>query len=141
MIEPGLETAVGIHLDATFGPVVTFGLGGAFAKAIADTATRATPLTDRDAGELVRAARAWTVLADSDYAIAALEQLVLRVGLLADLIPEVAELELNPVLVSKRAATAVDVMLRVAPAPVDLNPAARRMLRSVPSEGQAPVLR
>ncbi len=141
MSEPGLETAVGIHLDATFGPVVTFGLGGAFAKAIADTATRATPLTDRDAGELVRAARAWTVLADSDYAIAALEQLVLRVGLLGDLIPEVAELELNPVLVSKRAATAVDVMIRVAPAPVDLNPAARRMLRSVPAEGQAPVLR
>ena len=40
MIDPGLETAVGIRHDATFGPVVTFGLGGAFAEAIADIATR-----------------------------------------------------------------------------------------------------
>ena len=56
MIEPGLETAVGIRHDTTFGPVVTFGLGGAFARAIADSATRVTPLTDRDAHDLVRAA-------------------------------------------------------------------------------------
>ena len=64
MTAPGLETAVGIHHDSTFGPVVTFGLGGAFAAAIADTATRVTPLTDRDAVDLVRiGARAWSVLA------------------------------------------------------------------------------
>ena len=43
MTAPGLETAVGIHHDSTFGPVVTFGLGGAFAAAIADTATRVDP--------------------------------------------------------------------------------------------------
>ena len=141
MTEPGLETAVGIHHDATFGPVVTFGLGGAFAKAIADTATRVTPLTDRDAGDLVRAARAWSVLEDSDYAIGALEDLLLRIGLLADLIPEIDELVMNPVLVSTSAATAVDVSIRVAPAPVDPNPAARRMLRPVPAEGPAPAPR
>ncbi len=141
MTDPGLETAVGIHHDATFGPVVTFGLGGAFAKAIADTATRVTPLTDRDAGDLVRAARAWSVLEDSDYAIGALEDLLLRIGLLADLIPEIDELVMNPVLVSTSAATAVDVSIRVAPAPVDPNPAARRMLRPVPAEGPAPAPR
>ena len=69
MIDPGLETAVGIRHDATFGPVVTFGLGGAFAEAIDDIATRVTPLTDRDAADLVRSARAWSVLADSSYAL------------------------------------------------------------------------
>ncbi len=114
MTAPGLETAVGIHHDSTFGPVVTFGLGGAFAAAIADTATRVTPLTDRDAVDLVRSARAWSVLADSDYAIAAVEDLLLRVGLLADLVPEVAELTMNPVLISTTSATAVDLSIRVA---------------------------
>ena len=89
---------MGIRHDATFGPVVTFGLGGAFAEAIDDVATRVTPLTDRDAADLVRSARAWSVLADSIYALDALEDLLLRVGLLADLMPEVVELAMNPVL-------------------------------------------
>ena len=119
MIEPGLETAVGIRHDTTFGPVVTFGLGGAFARAIADRATRVTPLTDCDAHDLVRAARAWSVLAEGDYAIEAVENLLLRVGLLADWVPEVAELSMNPVLVSASSAMAVDVSVRVSPAPAD----------------------
>jgi hypothetical protein len=121
--------------------VVTFGLGGAFARAIADTATRVTPLTDRDAVDLVRSARAWSVLADSDYAIAAIEDLLLRVGLLADLVPEVAELTMNPVLISTTSATAVDLSVRVAPNAAPPSPAARRMLRPVPEEGRAPVHR
>lgn len=130
MIDPGLETAVGIRHDPTFGPVVTFGLGGAFARAIADTATRVTPLTDRDAYDLVRAARAWSVLAEGDYAIEAVEDLLLRVGLLADWVPEVAELSMNPVLVSASSAIAVDVSVRVSPAPADPMAEARRMLRT-----------
>jgi acyl-CoA synthetase (NDP forming) len=127
MTEPGLETAVGIHHDATFGPVVTFGLGGAFARAIADSAARVIPLTDRDAYDLVRAARAWSVLSEGDYAIDAVEDLLLRVGLLADWVPEIAELSMNPVLISASTATAVDVSVRVAPA-VDPVEEARRML-------------
>jgi hypothetical protein len=141
MTAPGLETSVGIHHDSTFGPVVTFGLGGAFAAAIADTATRVTPLTDRDAVDLVRSARAWSVLADSDYAIAAVEDLLLRVGLLADLVPEVAELTMNPVLISTTSATAVDLSIRVARPSANPNPASRRMLRPVPAEAPAPARR
>ncbi len=140
MIDPGLETAVGIYSDATFGPVVTFGLGGAFAEAIDDVATRVTPLTDRDAADLVRSARAWSVLADSSYALGAVEDLLLRVGLLADLMPEVVELAMNPVLISTDSATAVDLTIRVAPARSDLGDPARRMLR-VPGEAPAPVPR
>jgi hypothetical protein len=140
MIEPGLETAVGIRHDATFGPVVTFGLGGAFAEAIDDVATRVTPLTDRDAADLVRSARAWSVLANSSYALGALEDLLLRVGLLADLMPEVVELAMNPVLISTESATAVDLTIRVAHARSDLGDPARRMLR-VPGEAPAPVPR
>ncbi|HMK13205.1 MAG TPA: acetate--CoA ligase family protein, partial [Acidimicrobiales bacterium] len=141
MIPPGLETAVGIHHDATFGPVVTFGLGGAFSSAIADIATRVTPLTDSDAADLVRSARAWGVLDGSDYAVAALESLLLRVGMLADLVPEIAVMTMNPVLVSATSATAVDVSIRVAPPPPDPNPAARRMLRTVPAEAPEPAHR
>ena len=140
MIDPGLETAVGIRHHATFGPVVTFGLGGAFAEAIDDVATRVTPLTDRDAADLVRSARAWSVLADSIYALDALEDLLLRVGLLADLMPEVIALAMNPVLISTESATAVDLTIRVAPARSDLGDPTRRMLRA-PGEAPAPVPR
>ena len=48
----------------------------------------------------------------------ALEDLLLRVGLLADLMPEVVELAMNPVLISTESATAVDLTIRVAPAPI-----------------------
>ncbi|HTN78659.1 MAG TPA: acetate--CoA ligase family protein, partial [Acidimicrobiales bacterium] len=141
MIRPGLETAVGIHHDPTFGPVVTFGLGGAFASAIADTATRVTPLTESDAADLVRSARAWGVLEGGDYAVDAVEDLLLRVGMLADLMPEIAQLTMNPVLISATSATAVDLSLRVAPPPPDPNPAARRMLRMAPAEAPEPARR
>jgi hypothetical protein len=81
------------------------------------------------------------VLADSDYAIAAVEDLLLRVGLLADLVPEVAELTMNPVLISTTSATAVDLSIRVARPSADPTPASRRMLRPVPAEAPAPARR
>jgi hypothetical protein len=80
------------------------------------------------------------VLANSSYALGALEDLLLRVGLLADLMPEVVELAMNPVLISTESATAVDLTIRVAHARSDLGDPARRMLR-VPGEAPAPVPR
>ena len=80
------------------------------------------------------------MLADSIYALDALEDLLLRVGLLADLMPEVIALAMNPVLISTESATAVDLTIRVAPARSDLGDPARRMLRA-PGEAPAPVPR
>jgi acyl-CoA synthetase (NDP forming) len=95
------------------------GLGGTGAELLSDRAFRALPLTDLDANELVRALRSSPLFFGYRGApacdVAALEDLLLRVGALAEATPELAELDLNPVIVSAAGAVAVDARVRLAP--------------------------
>jgi hypothetical protein len=59
--------------------------------------------------------------------VAALEDILLRVGRLAEDVPEVAEMDLNPVVVSEHGSIAVDVKIRVAPAVAPFSPDLRRL--------------
>jgi acyl-CoA synthetase (NDP forming)/RimJ/RimL family protein N-acetyltransferase len=97
----GVEVCVGLVQDPAFGPLVTFGIGGMAGELRADTSFRILPLTDRDAAELVRSVRASPVLFGHDgappVAVDLLEDLLVRVGLLAGDLPEVASLSLAPV--------------------------------------------
>jgi acyl-CoA synthetase (NDP forming) len=101
------------------------------AELLQDRTLRIVPLTDVDAHELVRSLRGSPLLFGYRgrplVDAAALEDLLLRVGRLADDVPEVAEMDLNPVIVSERGALAVDVKVRLAPAPATLPPDLRRM--------------
>ena len=63
MVPGGVETCVAVEAHPAFGPVVSFGLGGAFADMIADRPARSLPLTDLDAAELVSSSRAAEALA------------------------------------------------------------------------------
>jgi acyl-CoA synthetase (NDP forming) len=127
----GVETIVGVTQDPLFGPLVLFGLGGVTAELLADRALRIVPLTDTDAADLVRSLRGSPLLfgyrGRPAVAVPALEDLLLRVGRLADEIPEVSEMDLNPVIVSATGVVAVDVKIRLAPAPPPLPPDFRRM--------------
>ncbi|HET8657837.1 MAG TPA: GNAT family N-acetyltransferase [Micromonosporaceae bacterium] len=96
MVAPGVPCAVEVVVDPAFGPVVGFGLSGLASELLGDRAWRPAPLTDRDAAALVRAPRAAPLLAEADHA--ALADLLLRVGRLADEHPEVRRLSANPVL-------------------------------------------
>jgi acyl-CoA synthetase (NDP forming)/GNAT superfamily N-acetyltransferase len=119
MVPPGVETVVAVVQDPSFGPLVAFGIGGPGAELLDDTAYRVLPLTGLDAAELVRGPRRSPLLfgyrgappADAD----AVEDLLLRVGKLVDDVPEVAGLELDPVIVSPKGAVAVDVKVRLEP--------------------------
>ena len=130
-VPPGVETIVGVVQDPSFGPLVMFGTGGTAVELLEDRAFRILPLTDLDARELVRAPRGAPLLfgyrgaepADVD----ALEELLLRVGRLVDDIPEIAEMDLNPVIAAPGGATAVDVKLRLAPAAPRPELATRRL--------------
>jgi len=117
MIDPGLETIVGVVQDASFGPLVMFGLGGVATDVLGDVAFRILPLADVDASELIRSVRAAPLLfgyrGRPAVDVAALEVVLLRVGALADAIPELSELDLNPVVVSERGVVALDVKLRL----------------------------
>jgi acyl-CoA synthetase (NDP forming) len=120
MVTPGVETIVGVTRDQSFGSLVLLGMGGFGAELIRDTALRIVPVTDVDAAELVRSLRSSPLLFGyrntPPVAVDALEDLLIRVGQLAEAVPEIAELDCNPVIVSPAGATAVDVKVRLAPA-------------------------
>lgn len=103
MAAPGVATVVEIVDDPSFGALVSFGLGGVATDLLGDRAYRTLPLTDLDAAELVRAPRAFPLLngyrGSEPVDLAALEDLLLRVARLADDLPEVLQLTLEPVIV------------------------------------------
>jgi acyl-CoA synthetase (NDP forming)/GNAT superfamily N-acetyltransferase len=133
MVEPGVETAIGVVADPTFGPLIMVGLGGIASDLLADRAFRLLPLGAQDAARQIRSLRGAPLLFGYRNTplcdVAALEEMLQRVAELATHIPELAELDLNPVVVSSTGAVAVDVKVRVAPAQM-LDDALARRLRS-----------
>ena len=102
MLEGGVEVMIGVAQEPVFGPLVVFGSGGAATEVPGDHVTRLTPLTDTDAEEMIHAVHAAPLLAGDrgmpPADTAALADALLRVSRLADDLPEVSELDLNPVL-------------------------------------------
>jgi acetate---CoA ligase (ADP-forming) len=117
-VRGGAELLAGAVQDPVFGPLVAFGPGGVFAELIGEAQFRLAPLTDLDAEELVRSGKAGRLVAGFRGAPAAdesaLVDLLLRLSLLADDLPEVVELDLNPVLALPDGCFAVDARVRVA---------------------------
>jgi acetate---CoA ligase (ADP-forming) len=130
MVGEGAELLVGVVNDASFGPVVACGAGGTAVELLKDVAVRITPLTDRDAAEMVRSLATFLLLDGYRGApkadVAALEDLLLRVSALVEAHPVVAELDCNPVKVLPHGAAIVDARVRVEPATPRLPLAARR---------------
>jgi acetate---CoA ligase (ADP-forming) len=117
-VRGGAELLAGAVQDPVFGPLVAFGPGGVLAELIGEAQFRLAPLTDHDAGELVRSGKAGRLVAGfrgmppADES--ALVDLLLRLSLLAEELPEVVELDLNPVLALPDRCFAVDARVRVA---------------------------
>jgi acetate---CoA ligase (ADP-forming) len=113
----GAELLAGIVQDPVFGPLVAFGPGGVMAELIGDAAFRIAPLTDVDTEELVHSGKAGRLVAGwrgSPAADdAALVDLLHRLSRLSEDVPEIAELDLNPVLALERGCVAVDARIRV----------------------------
>jgi acyl-CoA synthetase (NDP forming) len=131
MAAPGIETIVGVAQDPVFGPLVMFGLGGVATELLGDRSFRVLPVTDLDAAELVRSLRASPLLfgyrGSPRVAVTALEDILQRVARLAGRIPEIGELDLNPVIVSTDGAVTVDCRVRVVPVPAGPPPDLRRL--------------
>jgi acetyltransferase len=94
---------VGVTRDPTFGPLVMFGLGGIYVEILADVSFRLAPLTVADAGEMLAEVRSAKLLAGVRGALpadrAALVEAIVRIGQLAADHPQIAELDINPLLV------------------------------------------
>jgi acyl-CoA synthetase (NDP forming)/GNAT superfamily N-acetyltransferase len=125
---PGIPCVVEVRDDPSFGSLVSFGLAGVVSELLGDRAYRSTPLSTMDAATLVRAPRAAPLLDGYRGArradLPALEDLVLRIGVLADAVPEIRSLVLDPVLAAERGAhpTGVTVVLGPPPGPRDGGP-------------------
>ncbi|MDY6875024.1 MAG: acetate--CoA ligase family protein [Chloroflexota bacterium] len=117
MTPVGLEVIVGAQRDEQFGPLVMFGLGGAYVEVLRDVAFRLAPLAEAEAREMVAETAAGRLLAgvrgqeprDSEGVVEALRRVA---QLMADL-PEVTEVDLNPLIVGQagEGAWAVDVRI------------------------------
>jgi acetyl coenzyme A synthetase (ADP forming)-like protein len=97
----GIEALVGVTTDPTFGPLVVCGLGGVLVELLHDVAFRLSPVSDVDADEMIGKLRAGKLLDGYRGAPpgdrAALMQVILRVSALVEILPELRELDLNPV--------------------------------------------
>ena len=120
MVTPGAEMIVGAVQDPLFGPVLACGTGGVLVDVLADTSFRLHPLSATDAAEMIdelRGARLLRGYRGSPPADeAALREVLLRVSALIEVVPEIQELDLNPVMVLPTGACVADVRIRLDPA-------------------------
>jgi acyl-CoA synthetase (NDP forming) len=128
---PKLTEALRAVLDDPGIDAVMVGMGGTAAELLGGRVFRSAPLGEGEAGEMIRSLRCAPLLFGYRgrplAAVPALEDQVLRVARLVADNPEIAELDLNPVIVTPRGAAAVDVRIRLAPPPPAPSPINRAL--------------
>ena len=116
-IGDGVEMIVGVTHDPAFGPLVLAGLGGTIVEVLGDVAVRITPLSNTDVDEMLRSLRSYRLLTGYRQSppldVAAFAELLHRVSAMVEDIPEIAELDLNPVFVRQHGAVVADVRIRL----------------------------
>jgi acetate---CoA ligase (ADP-forming) len=116
-IRDGVEMIVGVSHDPAFGPLVLAGLGGTTVEVVGDVAVRITPLSNTDVDEMLRSLRSYRLLTGYRQTppldVAAFAELLHRVSNMVEDIPEITELDLNPVFVREHGAVAADVRIRL----------------------------
>jgi acyl-CoA synthetase (NDP forming)/GNAT superfamily N-acetyltransferase len=131
----GTEVALGVVRDPSMGPMVMVASGGIATDVWSDRAFLVPPFSMAEAGRAIGLLRVATLLAgfrgEPAGDIAGLEALLTSLGRLAHDVPELAELDLNPVVVGPDGCAVVDVKVRLA-RPVGPDPVAPRQLRRVP---------
>lgn len=120
MVEGGVEMIVGIVHDPQFGPVIACGAGGVLVELLRDVSVRLTPLTEPDASEMVRSLKTHPLLTgfrgSKPCDVRALEEALLRVGMMVEDLPEIVEMDCNPFVVLEHGAAILDARIRIAPA-------------------------
>ena len=113
----GLEVLVGMNRDPQFGPLVTFGLGGIYVETLKDVTFRIAPFSPQEAQEMMSEIRAHALLdgvrgqppADKD----AILDILLKINQLVQDFPEIAELDINPVIVYPKGQGAFAIDMRL----------------------------
>jgi acyl-CoA synthetase (NDP forming) len=121
MAPEGVEMLVGVVQDQHFGPVLACGAGGTATELLKDVAVRITPITKGEADRMVRSLKTFPLLDGYRGApradIGALEDVLLRVSALVEAHSEIAEMDLNPLIVHPQGAVVVDARIRLEASP------------------------
>lgn len=115
MVPSGHEVIVGMTKDPQFGPVIMFGLGGIFVEVLKDVSFRLPPVTKEEALEMISEIKGFPVLkgyrnlksADLD----ALTEIIAKTSQMVIDMPEIDEIDLNPIFVHEKGAVAVDARI------------------------------
>lgn len=117
MVNKGVEMFVGLTSDPTFGPLVACGAGGTLVELLKDVSFRLSPITPRDASQMVRGLKTFPLLegyrGGPKYDVQGVEEVILRVSALAEDHPAVTELDLNPLMVETGGVSVVDFRVKV----------------------------
>ncbi|MCB0978821.1 MAG: acetate--CoA ligase family protein [Acidimicrobiales bacterium] len=128
MVPEGIECRIGIARTPVVGDLVTLGVGGALAERVGDQSVRLFPVTDRDADLLIDESAVGSLIDESDpEGRAALRDVLVRLAGLADAIPEIVRIRLNPVIVAEGSARITDIRVLLAHHLPDTRPPVRRL--------------
>ena len=117
MVAGGVEMLVGVVQDQHFGPVLACGAGGTATELLKDVSVRITPITRGEAVRMVRSLKTFPQLDGYRGApkadVASFEEVLLLVSALVEAHPEVAEMDLNPLIVGQKGSVVVDARVRL----------------------------
>jgi acyl-CoA synthetase (NDP forming) len=114
MAKPGVEAIVGVAQDATFGPILMFGLGGVFVEVLKDVSFRSIPISLSDAEDMIEEIKGYALLKGyrgHSADIEALKQLLLRISDFVMKNPDISEMDLNPVFLYSEGYMVVDARI------------------------------
>lgn len=140
IVDPGTELIVGARKDATFGPVVMVGAGGITSELLADRVLELPPLNERLAMRMLEQLRIWPLLKGyrgrPQANIELLIELLIRFSYIVADYPEIAEIEINPLIVGPNAVVAVDarIVIDKSAASTKLPPFSHLAIRPYPEE-------
>ncbi len=143
MARPGIEAIIGVTQDATFGPMLMFGLGGVFVEVLKDVSFRSIPVSESDIEGMIQEIKGYALLrgyrghaAD----IPALKQLLLKISDFVMKNPSVSEMDLNPVFLYPDGYEVVDSRIILGPARPRAPAPARRDLHDLFYPGSVAVI-
>lgn len=108
----GVEVILGAKKDPNFGPVILFGAGGKYAEILGDRNLHLLPIKDSEIEDLVQTSKIFKLLngfrGDAPYDLKTLHQAISKLAKLANSLPEISEIEINPLIITHYGVWAVD---------------------------------
>jgi len=116
-VRPGTEVIIGGRQDKAFGPVIMFGLGGIYVEVMKDISFRALPVSSRDVSLMVKEIRSYPLLlgvrGEARKDIDQVKEAILKVGSILMECREIADIEINPLMVYDQAKGVKAVDIRI----------------------------